>query len=133
MPHLKRLANWRLEKNPGSDREITPEFTTDRPASHTLTHLTQRILNYIKNNTILYEINNFLTDGFQSVLALIEHHDEKTIWSMKKNPPILRRDMERDNMFSSLLIQNSELLSYDGLWPRRVHKFFLHSADQLEH
>ena len=69
----------------------------------------------------------------QSVLALIEHHDEKTIWSMKKIPPILRRDMERDNMFSSLLIQNSELLSYDGLWPRRVHKFFLHSADELEH
>lgn len=65
--------------------------------------------------------------------VLIEHHEEKTIWSMKKNPPILRRDMERDNMFSSLLIQNSELLSYDGLWPRRVHKFFLHSADELEH
>ena len=84
-------------------------------------------------NTIINIINNFLTDGFQSVLALIEHHDEKTIWSMKKNPPILRRDMERDNMFSSLLIQNSELLSYDGLWPRRVHKFFLHSADELEH
>ena len=47
MPHLKRLANWRLEKNPGFDREITPEFTTDRLASHTLTHLTQPILTYI--------------------------------------------------------------------------------------
>ena len=82
------------------------------------------VKNTIKNNTKLI---------MQSVLALIEHHDEKTIWSMKKIPPILRRDMERDNMFSSLLIQNSELLSYDGLWPRRVHKFFLHSADELEH
>ena len=44
MPHLKRVANWRLEKNPGSDREFSPEFTTDRPASHKLTHLTQTIL-----------------------------------------------------------------------------------------
>ena len=36
--------NWltdELEKNPGSGREITPEFATDHPASHTLTHLTQ--------------------------------------------------------------------------------------------
>ena len=31
-------------QNPGSDREIFPEFTTDRPASHTLTHLTQPII-----------------------------------------------------------------------------------------
>lgn len=36
-------GRFELEKNPGSDREITPEFTTDRPASHTLTHLTQPI------------------------------------------------------------------------------------------
>lgn len=36
--------NWltdELEKNPGSGREINPEFATDHPASHTLTHLTQ--------------------------------------------------------------------------------------------
>ena len=54
MPHLKRLANWRLEKNPGFDREITPEFTTDRLASHTHTHLTQPILTYILLVSNLY-------------------------------------------------------------------------------
>ncbi len=46
-PHARLKEGGELEKNPGSDREITPEFTTDRPASHTLTHLTQRILIYI--------------------------------------------------------------------------------------
>ena len=36
-PHAPLKEGGELEKNPGSDREITPEFTTDRCLTHTHT------------------------------------------------------------------------------------------------
>ena len=47
------------EKNPGSGREITPEFATDHPASHTLTHLTQLINNKPAGSDTVYRAGSF--------------------------------------------------------------------------
>ena len=61
-------------RNPGSDRKITPEFTTDRLASHTLTHLTQRILiyGYCSDTVFLYFfiIYHIRSDHFYPLVLL---------------------------------------------------------------
>ena len=57
MPHLKRVANWRLEKNPGSDQVQTH----DRPPRLTHTHTSNTTYtNYIVIVRIITTVRNKL-------------------------------------------------------------------------